>query len=85
MNGSAVICFHPPLGAQITGGGGGVPSGPPVLWRPDINTNTELAAWPTVGMAVNTRLDALYPDGLRSYVLLAGSLTHSLQRLQKRE
>jgi hypothetical protein len=42
-----------------------------VAWwyRPEINTNAALAAWPTAGDAINSRIEVIYNTGLREYML----------------
>ena len=42
-------------------------------YKPEIGTNAAVASWPTLGNPVNSRLDCVFPDGLRIYLIRPGA------------
>ena len=40
-----------------------------VWYRPEIGTNASLAAWPTLDNPINSRMDCVFPDGMRTYLI----------------
>lgn len=38
-------------------------------YRPDIDTDTKLKAFPTLDNSINSRIDVIYPSGMRTYII----------------
>jgi hypothetical protein len=61
------------IGTSVDTGTGSAQTDQSWWYRPEINSDAQLAAWHTIGAQSFSRIDVMYPSGSRTYILQPGA------------